>query len=382
MPTGRLYRWCFTLTNFTEDEYTAIKAKLSVEGVSRYWIIGRGVCEAGTPHLQGYVAFRVRTRFARVKEVVGVRADLESSKRTEEENIEVCSKEGSCEEFGRKATPGKRSDLKRDTTSGIPSSFPRTAPLNAKIHNNTSSSSQANTSTPLTTTPSTFQAARSAFGQTNTTNTATSPIEPDPPHIQCRHTFGSNSSSKGGNKSINRVEDTTTNNNNMKPQLTNAMKQVDTYYKKFLAQEMNMEQQQDDDEVLSRSSTIVTQNDVRDELLERLQHEYLAHTQQITTLQQQLQEEILHKKHVELTFQTEQQRWQTKHDKMQQQCKGERLHDAQRITELETFCQQLQKELKEKQCAEGQGQQHDGVKETVKKKYVCNRTMYLRMGIE
>jgi len=305
MPTGRLYRWCFTLTNFTEDEYTAIKAKLSVEGVSRYWIIGRGVCEAGTPHLQGYVAFRVRTRFARVKEVVGVRADLESSKRTEEENIEVCSKEGSCEEFGRKATPGKRSDLKRDTTSGIPSSFPRTAPLNAKIHNNTSSSSQANTSTPLTTTPSTFQAARSAFGQTNTTNTATSPIEPDPPHIQCRHTFGSNSSS--------------------------------------------------------------TQNDVRHKLLERLQHEYLAHTQQITTLQQQLQEEILHKKHVELTFQTEQQRWQTKHDKMQQQCKGERLHDAQRITELETFCQQLQKELKEKQWAEGQGQQRDGVKETVKK---------------
>lgn len=134
----------------------------------------------------------------------------------------------------------------------------------------------------------------------------------------------------------------------IKPQLSSVMKQVDTYYKKFLAQEL------EEEDAVSRSSTAVTNTDVRDELLERLQHEYVTHTQQISSLQQQLEQEITNKKKMEHSFYMENQKIQTNIAKAHRQLEEQRIREENRVSELEQMCHMMQKELDEKRRLEEQ----------------------------
>lgn len=102
-------RWCFTLNNYTEEELGPLRESLTSE--ARYAVFGQEVGEGGTPHLQGYVAFRKPKRFNAVKKVVCQRAHLEVAKGDEASNFIYCSKDGKFEEFGKRSSSGKRGDL-------------------------------------------------------------------------------------------------------------------------------------------------------------------------------------------------------------------------------------------------------------------------------
>ena len=49
--------WCFTLNNYTEEQYDEI---LGLD--TEYLVVGREVGESGTPHLQGYLTLRKKGR--------------------------------------------------------------------------------------------------------------------------------------------------------------------------------------------------------------------------------------------------------------------------------------------------------------------------------
>lgn len=102
--------YCFTLNNYTEDEYQSI---ITIE--CRYLIVGREIGEQGTPHLQGYVAFRDAISFENARRRL-VRAHITVALGDALSNFEYCSKSGSFLERGsRPGTPkdGGRCEIER-----------------------------------------------------------------------------------------------------------------------------------------------------------------------------------------------------------------------------------------------------------------------------
>lgn len=98
--------WCFTLNNWTEEEYEAIVA---ITGYT-YLIIGKeGRVPPATPHLQGCITFRKSQRFNRVKVLLGDRCHIEYARNTSQSRT-YCKKEGDFQEWDNREQ-GKRSDL-------------------------------------------------------------------------------------------------------------------------------------------------------------------------------------------------------------------------------------------------------------------------------
>lgn len=95
-------RWCFTLNNWTEDEYTHVQ---SLECL--FLIIGKEKGAEGTPHLQGYITFRLMKRLAAMKKLIP-RAHFELARGTSADNIKYCSKDG---HVWQKGTPPDESRL-------------------------------------------------------------------------------------------------------------------------------------------------------------------------------------------------------------------------------------------------------------------------------
>lgn len=84
-------RWCFTLNNWTEDQLSAIVREC--DEYCKVAIIGAEVGESGTPHLQGYVEFKVKQRpLSKMKGAAG--AHWEVSKGSRIDNYEYCTKDG------------------------------------------------------------------------------------------------------------------------------------------------------------------------------------------------------------------------------------------------------------------------------------------------
>lgn len=98
--TTRAIQWCFTLNNYTVDEYDGLLG-LYPENVE-YIIIGKEIATTtGTPHLQGYFKLTERKRFNQVKDLCNtVRISLYACKGTAQQNIDYCSKDGDFEERG------------------------------------------------------------------------------------------------------------------------------------------------------------------------------------------------------------------------------------------------------------------------------------------
>lgn len=79
---------CFTLNNYTEEEY-----KQLIEMECKYLVIGKEVGEEGTPHLQGYIEFKTPKRFSTLKNI-NQRIHWEERRGTAKQASEYCKKEG------------------------------------------------------------------------------------------------------------------------------------------------------------------------------------------------------------------------------------------------------------------------------------------------
>lgn len=97
MPaTGpRAKNWCFTLNNYTPADVDRLAAPIA--GVE-YLIFGREVGASGTPHLQGFVCFRLRKRLNQVISLIG-QAHCTVTKYILRA-IEYCKKDGDFTEVG------------------------------------------------------------------------------------------------------------------------------------------------------------------------------------------------------------------------------------------------------------------------------------------
>lgn len=85
-------KWCFTLNNYTNDEWLQILEVLKEKGK---YIIGKEVGEQGTPHIQGYVEFHTKCR--PLECIKNKRIHWEKAKGNQEDNIKYCSKDGKYE---------------------------------------------------------------------------------------------------------------------------------------------------------------------------------------------------------------------------------------------------------------------------------------------
>ena len=88
-----LRKWCFTITNYTEEDEQNLLDELTPDKVV-YAIVGREKGESGTPHLQGYVYFKRRLKMSTAKATLGKTARLEPARGTPEQNEQYCSKDG------------------------------------------------------------------------------------------------------------------------------------------------------------------------------------------------------------------------------------------------------------------------------------------------
>jgi len=113
--TTRAKHWCFTLNNYTPEEYQKFVDFLSDDTHVIYGVVGKEVGESGTPHLQGYVSLRNRVTLRGIKALTSDRTHYGIKKRTPYEAAQYCKKDGDFVEFGTvpEKTQGKRSDWER-----------------------------------------------------------------------------------------------------------------------------------------------------------------------------------------------------------------------------------------------------------------------------
>lgn len=110
---SRAKHWTFTLNNYTDDECASLRA---LGNNVEYLVFGRETApDTGTPHLQGYVAFRAALRFTTARARISPRAHLEVARSPGSVAADYCKKDGDFEEFGDTptATQGRRTDLDR-----------------------------------------------------------------------------------------------------------------------------------------------------------------------------------------------------------------------------------------------------------------------------
>lgn len=82
-------KWCFTLNNYTDEQIDLIVRV--IESECRMAIFGKEMSSTKTPHLQGYIEFRTKSRPFNVFEVKQIH--WEGAKGSRMANIKYCSKE-------------------------------------------------------------------------------------------------------------------------------------------------------------------------------------------------------------------------------------------------------------------------------------------------
>lgn len=98
MAIRRGKSFCFTLNNYTEEEYERVEAGLRAS--AEYWILGKEVASTGTPHLQGYARFCRRYDFNQLKDILSSRIHVEVARGSPKQNRAYCSKDGEFREGG------------------------------------------------------------------------------------------------------------------------------------------------------------------------------------------------------------------------------------------------------------------------------------------
>nr|QKV51179.1 putative replication associated protein [Crucivirus sp.] len=102
----RARNWCFTLNNYTPEEYEEAKSI-----TCSYIIIGKEVGANGTPHLQCYIEFTNAVRGSAIRKRFNERAHWEVRKGTSKQASEYCKKENNFIELGTLSAQGRRTDL-------------------------------------------------------------------------------------------------------------------------------------------------------------------------------------------------------------------------------------------------------------------------------
>lgn len=83
-------RWCFTLNNYTEEDIGSIGSVVPL--VCDKWIYSREVGESGTPHLQGFVSFKVKSRPFNIFKIP--RIHWEKARGNDMAQVIYCEKDG------------------------------------------------------------------------------------------------------------------------------------------------------------------------------------------------------------------------------------------------------------------------------------------------
>lgn len=109
---SRSRNYCITLNNPDPTTKETLLTENTLRGVV-FAIVGAEVGEGGTPHLQGYVAFKNPKTLAAAKRAINLRAHLTKANGSAEQNVTYCSKEdGDPWTFGEvPAGQGRRNDL-------------------------------------------------------------------------------------------------------------------------------------------------------------------------------------------------------------------------------------------------------------------------------
>jgi len=101
----KFINYCYTLNNWTEQEYEELKL---ID--CKYQIIGKEIGEQGTPHLQGYIHFKNARSFNAVRKMMK-RWHIEPCLGNPNQNMRYCMKENNYIELGQRPNQGKRSDI-------------------------------------------------------------------------------------------------------------------------------------------------------------------------------------------------------------------------------------------------------------------------------
>jgi len=129
---SRVCRWCFTLNNYSDEEVSFISQVAQDAAVFKYFIFGREVGEAGTPHLQGFFITQVSQRLSAVRRLVSPRAHYATARGTSVQNRDYCSKDGNFTEFGTISRQGQRVDLD-SIIAAIRERFPNRPPTSPEL---------------------------------------------------------------------------------------------------------------------------------------------------------------------------------------------------------------------------------------------------------
>lgn len=102
---NQVKRWCFTLNNWSEEEYKEFVEKLEWS----YLLIGKEVGEEGTPHLQGYVELKTKKSLRQMK-LAQSRTHWEALKGKPCQAATYCKKDGDWTEWGTISYNGKKEE--------------------------------------------------------------------------------------------------------------------------------------------------------------------------------------------------------------------------------------------------------------------------------
>lgn len=103
-----VHNWCFTLNNYDQHDIEFLENNV---GNISFMCYGKEVGENGTPHLQGYVELKAKTRLSTMKTKWGDRYHFEMRRGTQDQAILYCMKDGDYRIWGKMRKQGERTDL-------------------------------------------------------------------------------------------------------------------------------------------------------------------------------------------------------------------------------------------------------------------------------
>jgi len=101
----------FTLNNYTDEDVEVLTKLCKDEELVSYAVFGYEICpKTGTPHLQGYINFKQKYRFAGVVKLIPGKPHIEARKYSSKQAADYCKKEGNFKEFGKVTKAGGKTD--------------------------------------------------------------------------------------------------------------------------------------------------------------------------------------------------------------------------------------------------------------------------------